>query len=380
MILPQKHSVTGTTIFTVMSALAQEYGAINLSQGFPDFPVDSRLQELLAEATRMDFNQYAPMAGLPILTEQVILRHNKLSDTNLTQQHITICPGATYGIFVALAAVLNPGDEVIVLEPAYDAYIPAIEMNGGIPVRIYLNFPDFTVDWDKFKSAISNRTKAVIVNTPHNPTGMIWSANDWNQLTELVAGKDIIIISDEVYDQIIFDGEKHHSVLQQEALKDQSIAIFSFGKQFHATGWKIGYTVASEKLTQAIRQIHQFLAFSVNTPAQYAIGKFMAQYPDENFSDCLEQKRNYFLDVMKDTPFRFLRPAAGSYFQIADYSQWKNIPDVDFAQWLTREVGVAVIPLSSFYQDGTDNQLIRFCFSKKEITLAEAAERIFSKL
>lgn len=380
MILPQKHSATGTTIFSVMSALAQEYGAINLSQGFPDFPIDKRLQELLEKATRMDFNQYAPMAGLPVLTEQIIFRHNRLSGINLTHQHITVCPGATYGIFVALSAVLNPGDEVIILEPAYDAYIPAIEMNGGIPVRLRLNFPDFTVDWNKLQTAFTNRTKAIIVNTPHNPTGVVWSADEWNQLAEIVAGKDIIIISDEVYDQIIFDGELHHSVLQQDALKERSIAVFSFGKQFHATGWKVGYTVASEKITQAIRKIHQFLAFSVNTPAQYAIAKFMEQYPDDNFCSTLEHKRNYLLDVMKDTPFRFLRPAAGSYFQIADYSQWKNMSDGEFAQWLIKEVGVAVIPLSSFYQDETDNQLIRFCFSKREDTLTAAAERILSKM
>ncbi len=363
-----------------MSALAQQYGAINLSQGFPDFPIDERIQEFLAEATRSGFNQYAPMSGLPVLTEQIILRHSKQSETDLTHQHITICPGATYGIFVALAAILNPGDEVIILEPAYDAYIPAVEMNGGIPVRVALDFPDFSVNHDKIKSVISSKTKAIIVNTPHNPTGTTWSAEDWQQLTDLVAGKDIVVISDEVYNQIIFDGKKHSSILQQEALKEQFIAVFSFGKQFHATGWKIGYTIASEKLTHAIRKVHQFLAFSVNTPAQYAIGKFMQQYPNEDFSMDLEQKRNYFLEVMKNTPFRFLQPAAGSYFQIADYSQWKDIPDTEFTQWLTREAGVAAIPLSAFYKDATDHQLVRFCFAKKEDTLQEAADRILKKI
>lgn len=378
--LPQKHSSADTTIFTIMSAMAQQYGAINLSQGFPDYPIDKRIQELLAEATRTGFNQYAPMAGLPVLTEQIIRRHSSYSETALTPQQITICPGATYGIFVSLAAILNPGDEVIVLEPAYDAYIPAIEMNGGTPVRVALDFPGFSVNHTKIKSAISSKTKAIIVNTPHNPTGTTWSADDWRQLTDLVAGKDIVVISDEVYDRIVFDGQKHHSVLQQAALKEQFVAVFSFGKQFHATGWKIGYTIASEKLTHAIRKVHQFLAFSVNTPAQYAIGKFMQQYPGENFSTDLEQKRDYFLEVMKDTPFRFLRPAAGSYFQIADYSRWKDMPDKEFAQWLTREAGVAVIPLSAFYKDAADNRLVRFCFAKKEDTLQQAANRILKKI
>lgn len=373
---PQKHSGADTTIFSVMSALALEYGAINLSQGFPDYPIDSRVQELLAEATQNGYNQYAPMPGLGLLLEQIALQKSAQLNLNIEAQHITIFPGASYGIFVALAAVLERGDEVIILEPAYDAYIPAIEINGGIPVSVPLHFSDFSVPWDVLKNTINNKTKAIIVNTPHNPTGVLWSQEDWQQLSEIIAGKNILVISDEVYDQIVFDGQQHHSVLQQEALKNQCVAVYSFGKQFHATGWKIGYTIASATITKAIRKVHQFIAFSVNTPAQYALGMFLKQYPNESTCAILEQKRNYLLELLSNTPLKVINPAAGSYFQIVDYSQWKDMPDRAFAEWLTKTIGVATIPLSAFYKDGTDHQLVRLCFAKEDATLKAAIDKI----
>lgn len=380
MLFPQKHTGADTTIFSVMSALAAEYGAVNLSQGFPDYPIDTRIQEFLAEATAQGFNQYAPMAGLPLLTEQIALQKNTQLNVTIDPGHITICPGASYGIFVALAALLNKGEEVIILEPAYDAYIPAIEINGGVPVPVPLNYPDFSVDWERLRAAITIRTRAIIVNTPHNPTGVIWSAADWQQLADLVAGKDILVISDEVYDQIVFDGQQHNSVLQQEALKEQCVAVFSFGKQFHATGWKIGYTIACPAITKAIRKVHQFIAFSVNTPAQYALGRFMQQFPGEDSCALLNGKRDLLHRLLADTPLNIIAPAAGSYFQVADYSTWKDMPDTAFAQWLTKEAGVATIPLSAFYKDGTDNKLVRFCFAKEDKTLQIATIKIKAKL
>ncbi|HRP90138.1 MAG TPA: methionine aminotransferase [Edaphocola sp.] len=375
-VLPKKHNSADLTIFSVMSALAQQYGAVNLSQGFPDYPLDERIQNLLEEATRLGNNQYAPMAGLALLQEQIVLQKNSQLHIDIQTSQVTITPGATYAIFTALATLLEKGDEVIVLEPAYDSYIPAIEINGGVPVTVPLNFPDFKVDWQRLKDAITTKTKAIIVNTPHNPTGTIWSKADWQQLASLLIDKDIVVISDEVYDQVVFDNKQHHSVLQQDILKEKFIAIYSFGKQFHATGWKIGYMIASLKITQALRKIHQFLAFSVNTPCQYAIAKFMESYPNEDTCFMLENKRNYLLELLKETPFQILSPASGSYFQIADYSNWRAVSDTEFAQWLTKEIGVATIPLSSFYKDATDHHLVRFCFAKKESTLLAAIEKI----
>ncbi len=373
---PKKHSGADSTIFSVMSALAMEHGAINLSQGFPDYPIDKRVQDLLAEATQTGFNQYAPMAGLPLLVEQIAAQKNAQLNLNIDAHHITICPGASYGIFVALAAVLSSGDEVIILEPAYDAYIPAIETNGGIPVSVPLNYPDFSIDWDRLKKAITSKTKAIIVNTPHNPTGVVWSKADWEELAKLIAGKNILVISDEVYDQIVFDQQKHHSVLQNEALKEQCVAVYSFGKQFHATGWKVGYTIAAAAITKAIRKLHQFIAFSVNTPAQYALGMFLKQYPQENTCALLENKRNYLLNLLPETELKILHPAAGSYFQIVDFSAWKDMPDTLFAEWLTKEIGVATIPLSAFYKDSIDNKLVRICFAKEAATLKAAIDKM----
>lgn len=375
--LPRKHSAEGTTIFTVMSALAQQHDAINLSQGFPDYPVDYKLGQLLYEAVDSGFNQYAPMAGLPQLRRAIATDFRKRYQLNIdADNEITITPGATYAIYTAFTSILQAGDEVIVLEPAYDSYIPNIEMNGAKVVPVQLEAPTFSVDWNKVKDAITPKTKAIIVNTPHNPTGAVWSKDDWNKLAELVRNTEIFILSDEVYEQIVFDGKQHYSVLQHPELRQRSFALFSFGKVFHNTGWKMGYCIAPPELTTAFRRIHQFVAFTVNTPAQYALAAYLSQRDLPVIKEMMQKKRDYFLELIKQTPFTIHQPAGGSYFQIAGYKNITDLSDMDFAQWITKEYGVATIPVSAFYSDKKDDKLIRFCFAKREETLEAAVKRL----
>lgn len=377
MMLPRKHSAEGTTIFTVMSALAQQYNAINLSQGFPDFPIDSRLGELLQEAASTGYNQYAPMPGLPILRNAIAADFKKRYALDINPDtEITITPGATYAIYAAFTSILQPGDEAIVLEPAYDSYIPNIEMNGAKAVIVPLTAPMFNVDWDKVKAAITPKTKAIIINTPHNPTGAVWNKEDWDQLAAIVRGTDIFILSDEVYEQLIFDGKEHYTVMQHSELRERSFALYSFGKVFHNTGWKIGYCIAPPELTAAFRRIHQFLCFSVNTPAQYALATYLSQPERPEISGMMQAKRDYFLDLLKDTGFTIHQPASGSYFQTVGYANISDLPDMEFAQWLTKEHGVATIPISAFYRDKKDDRLIRFCFAKKEETIKAAVDKL----
>ena len=377
MVLPSKHSITGTNIFTVMSGLAQQHNAINLSQGFPDFHIDEELSGALGSAARDGFNQYAPMPGLPALRQAIAADFKKRYDLDLdADTEITITPGATYAIYTAFTAVLQPGDEVIVLEPAYDSYIPNIEMNGAKAVTVSLSAPEFLVDWDKVKAAMTTRTKAIMLNTPHNPTGAIWNKTDWDQLATLVQDTDIVILSDEVYEQLIFDGNKHYSVLEHPELRQRSFALYSFGKVFNNTGWKIGYCIAPPAFTQAFRRIHQFLSFCVNTPAQYALAHHLSSGNAAAVGPIMQQKRDYFLSLIKDTPFTIHTPSTGSYFQVAGYERISDMPDMEFAQWLTKEHGVATIPVSAFYSNRKDDKLIRFCFAKKEETLKTAVERL----
>jgi methionine aminotransferase len=375
--LPQKHSAQGTTIFTIMSALAVQHNAINLSQGFPDFPLNETLCDLLHEAATRGFNQYAPMPGLPLLREAVAKDFKKRYQVDINPDtEITITPGATYAIYTAFTSILQQGDEVIVLEPAYDSYIPNIETNGAKAVVVPLTAPLFTVDWDRVRKAVTAKTKAIIINTPQNPTGAVWNKNDWDELAAITRDTDIFVLSDEVYEQLIFDGKPHHSVLQHEELRKRSFALFSFGKVFHNTGWKIGYCIAPPELTTAFRRIHQFVCFSVNTPGQYALGTFLSQPVLPDVSNMMQAKRDYFLDLLKQTPFTIHQPASGSYFQTVSYEQLSDMPDMEFAQWLTKEHGVATIPISAFYRDKKDDRLIRFCFAKKEETLKQAVERL----
>lgn len=374
---PQKHTAAGTTIFTVMSALAQQYNAINLSQGFPDFAIDERLATLLGEAARTGFNQYAPMAGLPALRQAIAANFaQRYGLTVDADNEITVTPGATYAIYAAFTAVLQPGDEVIVPEPAYDSYIPNIEMNGARVVPVALEAPTFAIDWNKMRDAITPRTRAIIINTPHNPTGAIWAKSDWDELANLVRDTNIVVLSDEVYEQLVFDGERHYSVLEHAELRERSFALYSFGKVFNNTGWKIGYCIAPPAYTQAFRRIHQFLSFTVNTPGQYALAHHLANETSPTVGALMQQKRDYFLNLLRDTPFTIHQPARGSYFQIASYERISNLPDMEFAHWLTERHGVATIPVSAFYSNKKDDKLIRFCFAKKEETLADAVNRL----
>ena len=366
-----------TTIFTRMSALAAQHGAINLGQGFPDFPVDERLGEAVYAAVRDGYNQYAPMTGLPALrtaiAEDFLRRHRAKVDA---ESEVTITPGATYAIYTAFASVLLPRDEAILLEPAYDSYIPNIHACGATPVPVALKTPDFSPDWEAIRAAVTPRTRAIIVNTPHKPTGAVWSAEDWDTLAGILRGKNVTVLADEVYEQVVFDGQAHKSVLQHEELRAKSFAIYSFGKSLHATGWKMGYCIAPPSLTQRFRQLHQYLAFSVNTPMQKALADYLALPQTEVPSTLLQRKRDYFLELLKKTLFEISAPAAGSYFQTASYRRISDSSDEEFAQWLTREKGVTIIPVSAFYSNGKDEGLVRFCFAKKEATLEEAVRRL----
>jgi len=375
--LPRKHSVQGTTIFTVMTALANEHKAINLAQGFPDFQIDDELSRHVYEAALHGYNQYAPMPGLPMLRQAIASDfQNRYNAVVNADAEITVTPGATYAIYAAFTAILERDDEVIVLEPAYDSYIPNIEMNGAKVVPVPLAIPDFHVDWQMVKDAITPKTKAIILNTPQNPTGAVWTKHDWDELADIVRDTRIFVISDEVYEQLVFDGLKHYSVLEHEELRERSFAIFSFGKVFNNTGWKTGYCIAPPMLTKAFRSVHQFVAFCTNTPLQYAIAKYLESNTAEAVGSLMERKRDYFLSLIRNTPFTIKQPAKGSYFQVAGYENISDLPDMEFAEWLTREYGVAAIPLSPFYRNRKDDKLIRFCFSKKDETLAQAVERL----
>ena len=372
--LPKKHHGAETTIFAKMTALALQENAANLSQGFPDDEIHSHLKKLLAEATANNYNQYAPMNGLPMLVETLI-DFNQKRNISVSKDELTIIPGATYGIYTAIASIIEYGDEVIVLEPSYDSYVPAIETNGGKPVFVSLN-EHFEADFEAIKKTITEKTKAIIINSPHNPTGKIWKKADFEQLYQMIKDTEIMVISDEVYDLITFDENKFYSICHHPELKNRSFAIFSFGKMFHITGWKVGYILAPEELTNAFRSVHQYLCFSVNTPAQYALAKHLEHFEVNANTLYLQQKRDFFLSEMKDLPFNFTEKTEGSYFQLAKYNQISDLGDLEFSIWLTKECKVATIPLSAFYQDQRNTGFVRFCFAKKEETVLKAVENL----
>ena len=364
---------TGTSIFTVMSRMAAEYGAINLSQGFPDFPVSATLIDLIHKSMLAGHNQYAPMPGLPalknIIAEIIKETYNRPTDG---ESEIIVTAGGTEALFSSIAALVQPNDEVILFDPSYDSYAPAIRLNGGIPIHINLTPPDFSVDWDQVKSTISPRTKLIMINTPHNPSGAVMSEGDLKALEEIALKNNIVVLSDEVYERIIFDGHSHQSVLKFPGLASQSVAVFSFGKTFHATGWKVGYVVAPEFLMREIRKTHQFITFSVNTPVQLALAEYMLD--PENYlhlGKFYQQKRDYFLAQIHDSRFEAL-PCKGSYFQLLSFKTISEKKDFEMAEWMTQRHQLASIPVSVFYKDGTDNQLLRFCFAKGEETLEKA--------
>ena len=358
-----------------MSRLAAEHGAINLSQGFPDFDIAPELIELVRKAMREGFNQYAPMTGVPALREAIADKIETLHGVRCDpDKEINITAGATQGIYAAIQSVVHAGDEVILLAPAYDCYAPAVLVNGGRPVFIDLDPPSYSVDWDKVRCAVTPKTKMIVVNTPHNPTGAVMDASDMRQLEGITRGTGIIILSDEVYEHIIFDGREHQSMLRFPRLAERSFVVFSFGKTLHATGWKTGYCVAPAELMEEFRSIHQFMVYACNTPIQQALAEYLrnpAGY--SGISAMYQKKRDLFLRLIRDSRFTF-KPAAGSYFQLLDYGRITDERDTEFAVRMTREFGVAAIPVSVFYESPVDNRVLRFCFAKKEETLERAAE------
>jgi len=367
----------GTTIFTVMSALATENKAVNLGQGFPDFSMSEELTGLVNEAMKNGYNQYAPMPGWMPLREAIaekaaFLYQSKINpDTN-----ITITPGGTYAIYSAFTAILRPGDEVIVFEPAYDSYIPNIEINGAKAITINLVYPDYHINWPAVKNAITEKTKAIIINSPHNPTGTVIGEEDIRQFRKIVEGTNIFIISDEVYEHLIFDNIPHQSILRYPDLMERSFVCFSFGKTYSCTGWKLGYCIAPAALTKEFRKVHQFNCFTCHTPSQVGLATFLKNKEAYlSLSSFIQEKRDYFKQLMRQTKFS-IQESYGSYFICGTYERISDEKDKDFAIRLTKEAGVATIPVSAFYQDGKDDKVLRFCFSKKKETLDAAVERL----
>ena len=375
--IQSKLPALGTTIFTTMSALSLKHNAINLGQGFPDFSMNSELQALVDQAMKDGYNQYVHMCGLPALREQLSQKVNEDYNASINaDKEITITPGGTYAIYTAFTTILQPGDEVILFEPAYDSYIPNIEINGAVAVPVELEFPDYRINWQKVKEKVTTKTKAIIINTPHNPTGKVLDADDIIALKELVKGTGIFIISDEVYEHLIFDNKPHLSLLKYPELFERTFVCFSFGKVYHCTGWKLGYCIAPEALMKEFRKVHQFNCFTCNSPAQYALATFLQQKNEyKQLGTFLQKKRDYFQQLMQQTSFNPL-PSHGSYFQLYAYGDISEQTENEFAIRLTEEAGVTTIPVSAFYKTPKDNRVLRFCFAKKESTLEEAVERL----
>lgn len=360
-----------------MSSLAAKHSAINLGQGFPDFPMHEELISLVYQAMKNGHNQYVHMNGLPALRERLAEKVQALYNNNISaEKEITITPGGTYALYTALTTILQPGDEVILFEPAYDSYIPNIEINGGVAVTIPLEFPGYTINWDTVRKKINIKTKAIIINTPHNPTGSVLSENDIEQLRSIVSNTGIFIISDEVYEHLIFDDKPHLSMLRYPDLYERSFVCFSFGKVYHCTGWKMGYCIAPEPLMKEFRKVHQFNCFTCFSPVQFALETFIQEKNNYlQLGKFLQQKRDYFNNSMQQTKFTPL-PSHGSYFQLYSYEKISNEPEAAFAIRLTEEYGVATIPVAAFYKEGVNNNVLRFCFAKKESTLDAAVERL----
>jgi methionine aminotransferase len=372
-----KLPAVGTTIFTVMSALAAEKGAVNLGQGFPDFNCDPRLVQAVTDAMTRGLNQYPPMTGVPALREAVAAKIEAMYGHSYDAgTDITITAGATQAIITAVLAVVRPGDEVIVLEPCYDSYVPNIELAGGTVVRVPLVPGTFRPDFDKIAAALTPSTRAIIVNSPHNPGATVWTREEMLKLQDLLASTDVLLISDEVYEHMVFDGQAHQSAARFPGLAARAFIVSSFGKTYHVTGWKVGYVAAPAPLTTEFRKVHQFNVFTVNTPVQYGLAAYMADpQPYLQLPAFYQRKRDLFREGLKRTKFEIL-PSEGSYFQCVDISRVSDLGEADFCQWLTREIGVAAIPLSAFYGNGFDQRVVRFCFAKMDETLNTALERL----
>ena len=380
-ILESRLPKVGTTIFTVMSALAAQTGAVNLGQGFPDFDCDPALVDAVTLAMQRGQNQYPPMTGVPVLRDAIALKIKALygRDYNANTE-ITVTAGATQAIITAILAVVHPGDEVIVLEPCYDSYVPNIELAGGSVVRVPLTPGTFRPDFDKISAAITSKTRAIIINSPHNPSGTVWSGADMLRLQEILAPTEVLLISDEVYEHMVYDGQQHQSAARFPGLAARAFIVSSFGKTYHVTGWKVGFVAAPASLSAEFRKVHQFNVFTVNTPVQHALASYMADPgPYLTLSAFYQRKRDLFRAGLAQTKFRML-PGEGTYFQCVDISALsvpeRDLSEADFCQWLTREVGVAAIPLSAFYGAGFDQRVVRFCFAKKDETLNAALGRL----
>jgi methionine aminotransferase len=367
----------GVSIFAVQTRLANEHKAINLSQGFPDFDCDPALIEAVARAMREGHNQYAPMPGVLALREGIAAKIEQLyGPTYDPVTEVVVTSGATAGLYATLTTFVQPGDEVVLFEPCYDSYVPVIRLSGGTPVFVSLRYPDYAVNWDEVRRVITPRTRAILVNTPHNPTGTMWSAEDMRQLASIVDGTDIILIGDEVYEHIIFDGRRHESLLRFPELRSRSVVISSFGKTFHTTGWKVGYCVGPQSLIAEVTRVHQFLTFTVHTPSQVAFAEFVRKDPGAaGLSPFYEKKRDLFLQLTRESRLKPL-PCAGTYFQLFDYSAISRESDKEIAHRLILEHGVASIPVSAFLYKDPGGPVLRFCFAKKDETLGAAAERL----
>ena len=372
-----KLPATGTTIFTLMSALAQQHGAVNLGQGFPDYPIDPALIDLVTAAMKAGHNQYPLMPGVLALREAIAAKVQRLYGRGYDPANeVTVTTGATQAIFTTIQALAHPGDEVIVFEPAYDSYIPSVQLAGATPVPLPLTFPAYRIDWDAVRAAITPRTRFILLNTPNNPGTSVLTATDLDELAAVVRDTPIVVIADEVYEHMVYDGVRHESLARHDELAARSVVIGSFGKTFHATGWKVGYALAPAALTAEIRRVHQFTVFTVNSAVQHALAAFLqdpARY--EALPAFFQRKRDLFRELLAGTPLDLL-PCAGSYFQLASYGHISDEPAAAFAERLVVEFGVATIPLSAFHRDGTDHRVIRFCFAKREETLREGAARL----
>lgn len=377
--IPSKLPHIGTTIFTTMSALAVEHNAVNLGQGFPDFQCDPRLVEALSDAATAGHNQYPPMAGVAALRERVAEKVSALYGRDYdVASEITITAGATQAIHTAITALVRPGDEVIIFEPVYDSYEPSITMNGGKAVYVTLSAPDYRPDWAAVRASITPRTRAILINTPHNPTATCWPAEDMQALADLLKGADIVVISDEVYEHMVYDNQRHESVARFPALAERATVISSFGKTYHVTGWKVAYALAPLALMAEFRKAHQFIVFTVHTPSQHALAAYMAHGTHLMLPAFYQAKRDLFREAVRDVPLAWM-PSPGTYFMSAGFrhlERYREYSDLQFAEHLTREVGVACIPLSAFYREGTETGIVRFCFAKKDETLREAAGRL----
>jgi methionine aminotransferase len=365
----------GTTIFTVMSRLAQEHNAINLSQGFPDFDCAKELRDLVTRYINAGLNQYPPMAGVMRLRERIAEKVEALYGTKYDPEHeVTVTPGATYGIFTAVATLVRPGDEVILFEPAYDSYAPSIEVNGGVPVYVQLRYPDYSIDWQQVSRAITPKTRMILINTPNNPTASVLSGEDMRMLEGMLRGTDIVVVSDEVYEHIVFDGHRHQSVARFPGLAERSFVVSSFGKTYHVTGWKMGYVLAPKELTTEFRKVHQFNVFVTNGPLQYALAEYMENRDAYlSLAAFYQKKRDFFLQGVQASRFKPL-PSRGTFFQNLAYDAVSDERDTDLAIRLTKERGVASIPVSAFYRKPPPHRVLRFCFAKSEETLARGAE------